>query len=76
MRQCGLAHSYRLGEFPLVGGLADLQVEQDQPDRQGAARFADSRVERALYGAGRLGQAEPDREGRRCWHASQHITKH
>jgi hypothetical protein len=50
VRQRGLAHSYRLGEFPLVGGLADLQVEQDQPDRQGAARFAESLVERALYG--------------------------
>ena len=63
-------------EFALGGGLAGLQVEQDQPDRQGAARFAESVVERALHGAGRLAQAEPDRDGKRCWHASQDITKH
>ncbi len=72
----GLAHFYRLGEFPLVGGLAELQVEQDQPDLQGAARSAESLVERALYGAGRLAQAEPDREGKRCQHVSQRIIKH
>jgi hypothetical protein len=69
MRQRGLANSYRRGEFPLVGRLADLEVEQDQPDRQGAARFTESFVERALYGTGRLGQAEPDRQGKRFCHA-------
>jgi hypothetical protein len=48
MRQRGLARSYRLGEFPLLDGLADVQVEQEQPDRQGAAASQEPRRTRAL----------------------------
>jgi hypothetical protein len=76
VRQRGLAHSYRVGEFPLVGGLADLQVEQDQPDRPDAARFAENLVERALYGAGRLASAEPQSGGETVPAHQQACTKH
>ena len=75
VRQRGLAHSYRLGEFPLVGGLASFRLSRiSQTGR--VPPLCQSLVERALYGAGRLAQAEPDRDGKRCWHVSQHITKH
>jgi hypothetical protein len=37
MRQGGFADPHGSGQLTLVGRLADLQVEQDQPDRQRAA---------------------------------------
>jgi hypothetical protein len=44
MRQGGFADPHGLGQLALVGWLADLQVEQDQPDRQRAARFVEDVV--------------------------------
>jgi hypothetical protein len=74
MRQRGLAHSDRFREFPLVSRRADLQVEQDQPDRQGAARFGQGLVEGALDGPGRLVQAEPDRDRKRFRRVTKRTT--
>jgi hypothetical protein len=48
-------------EFPLVTRPADLEVEQDQPDRQRAVRRRERLLEGALDHPGRRGQTEPDR---------------
>jgi hypothetical protein len=76
VRQRRLADPDRFGQFPLGSRLADLQVEQDQPDGEGAARFGEGLVEGALDGTGRLVQAQPDRDGKRFRHANQRTTIH
>ena len=50
----------RLGQLALRAWPADLQVEQDQPDREAAARLRQGLVEGAADGAGRLVQAQPE----------------
>jgi hypothetical protein len=51
LRQRGLVRPHRLGQIALVGRLADLQVEQDKPDRQRTARRGGRLVKRTLNGA-------------------------
>jgi hypothetical protein len=61
MRQRGLARSYRLGEFPLVGGLRIFKLSRiSQTGRVPPASPRASSNARST--AGRLAQAEPDRE--------------
>jgi len=76
MGQRSLADPDGLGQFSLVGRAADLEVEQDKPDRQRAARLGERLVERALDGARRLAQAQPDRDGKRFGHAREPIITH
>jgi hypothetical protein len=71
MGQRGLADADRLGQLALGARPAHLQVEQDQPDRQAAARRRQRLVEGAADGPGGLAQAQPDRGGKRLWHARQ-----
>jgi hypothetical protein len=76
MGQRGAGYPDRLGELTLVAGPADLQVEQDEPDRQGAPGFRQRRIEGALDRAGRLGQAQADRHGKRLRHGSESSITH
>jgi hypothetical protein len=65
-----------LGQLTLVAGTTDLQVEQDEPDREGASRLRQRGVEGALHRAGRLGQAQADRDGERFRHTRQSSITH
>jgi len=76
MGQRGAGYPDRLGELTLVAGPADLQVEQDEPDREGAPGLRQRRVERALDRAGRLGQAQADRHGERLGHECESSITH
>jgi hypothetical protein len=76
VRQRGLADPDGFRQLALVSWLPDLQVEQDEPDGEGAARFGEGLVKGALHGTGRLVQAQPDRDWKRFWHADQPITTH
>jgi hypothetical protein len=68
VRERRLPHAHRLRQFALVAGLADLEVEQDQPDRQRAARRHEGVVERPLHRAGRLVQPQADGDAKRFRH--------
>ena len=74
MGQRRLADADLLRQVALRTGAVNLQVEQDQPHRQGAARLLQGLVEGAAHGTGRLVQAQPDRNGKRLWHARQRNT--
>ena len=67
MGERGLPDPDRLGQLPLIGGASDLQVEQDQPLRQGPPGLSERLVERPPHYAGGARQTKPDRRlnGRR-----------
>jgi MFS family permease len=76
MGQRGLTDAHRRGEFALVPGRAGLQVEQDQPHGQRAARRREGLVEGPLHRPGRLVQAQASGYASRFRHARHGITFH
>ena len=72
-----LPDPHRLGELPLILRLAELDVEEDQPDRQGAAGGGQGLVEGPAGEPGGAAEVEADRgrDGSRRG-AHQHTTRH
>jgi hypothetical protein len=65
MGEGGLADTDRLGELTLIVRMVDLQVEQDQPDRQGAAGLLERFVEGAADDSGGPPELQADRNALR-----------